>query len=176
MRQTIATIFLNPQPRITVIAFKRIAAGRDKFQNPVKNAARQIMIRGGATDLLVKHIGRERRMACRAENMLRQHVKPARAHHRAILFTRSDAFTRRFTFQNLKPIGRHQKRCRGFVEPVIGAANALRQAARPFRRTDMNDQIDRPPINAQIQRRGADHGAQLPLRHCRLDLASPLGC
>ena len=41
----------------------------------------------------------------------------------------------------------------------------------PFGAPDMDDEIDIAPVDAEIERRGADHGAQLSRRHRRFDLA-----
>ena len=80
-------------------------------------------------------------------------------------------FERRPAFQHLEAVGRHQQRLRRLVEPVIGAADALGQPARAFRRADVDDEIDVAPVDAEIERRGRDHRAQLARRHRRLDLA-----
>jgi hypothetical protein len=45
---------------------------------------------------------------------------------------------------------------------VVGAADALQQAAGTLRRADMHDQIDIAPVNAEIERRGADDGFERP--------------
>ena len=56
----------------------------------------------------------------------------------------------------------------------VGAPYALGEPARPFRRADMDDEVDIPPVDAEVEGRGADHGPQLTGRHRRLDLP-PLG-
>jgi hypothetical protein len=63
---------------------------------------------------------------------------------------------------------------RGLVEAVIGAPDALHDPARALGRADIDDEIDVPPVDPQIERRGADDGAQPPLQHRRLDLAALL--
>ena len=92
------------------------------------------------------------RVTGRAENMLRQYIKPARAHHCTVLLAGGDAFPRRFAFEHFKAIRRHQQSGRSLVKTVIGATDTLRQTARAFWRADMNDQINRAPINTQIKR------------------------
>ena len=52
------------------------------------------------------------------------------------------------------------------------AADTLREAARPLRRADMNDQIDIAPVDPEIERRGRDHSAQGVGGHGLLDLAA----
>ena len=78
---------------------------------------------------------------------------------------------RRLAFEHLETVGGHEQRLRGLIEPVIGAADALQQAARTLGRADMDDEIDIAPVDAEIERRGADDGAQLARRHRRFHLA-----
>ena len=52
---------------------------------------------------------------------------------------------------------------------MVGAADALDEAFDVLWRADLNDQIDRAPVDAQIKRPGADHGAQRARHHRRLD-------
>ena len=58
---------------------------------------------------------------------------------------------------------------------MVGAADALRQAAGAFGRADIDDEIDIAPVDAKIQRRCADHGLQRARRHGRLDAAALAG-
>ncbi len=76
--------------------------------------------------------------------------------------------------QHLEAIARHQQRPRRLVEPVIGAADALDQPARPLWRADVDDEIDIAPVDAEIEGRGAHHRLEAAVGHRRLDLA-PLG-
>ena len=52
---------------------------------------------------------------------------------------------------------------------MVGAANALDEAFDVLRRADLNDQIDRAPVDAEIKRPGADHGAESARDHRRLN-------
>jgi hypothetical protein len=77
--------------------------------------------------------------------------------------------------QHLEAVGRHQQGPRRLVQPVVGAADPLHHPRGPLRRGQLDDQVDVAPVDAQVQRRGADHGAQLAAGHRRLDLAPLLG-
>ena len=55
---------------------------------------------------------------------------------------------------------------------MVGAADALDEARAAFRRADLDDEIDVAPVNAEIERRGADDGAELAFGHGRFDLAA----
>ena len=82
---------------------------------------------------------------------------------------------RRLALQHFEAAGRDHQGARGLVQPVVGSADALDQAAGPLRRGQLDHQIDVAPVYAQIQRRGADHGLEVAARHGRLDLAPLLG-
>ena len=55
---------------------------------------------------------------------------------------------------------------------MIGAADALQQPRGALRRADIDDEIDVAPVDAEIERGGADHRAQAAGRHRLLDLAA----
>jgi hypothetical protein len=58
---------------------------------------------------------------------------------------------------------------------VVGSPDPLHHPRRAFRRSQLDDQVHVAPVDPEIQRRGADHRAQRPARHRRLDLAPLLG-
>ena len=76
------------------------------------------------------------------------------------------------TFQNFETIGRNEDRLAWFVQTMVGATDALGKTAGTFRRTDMDNEIDIAPIDAHVERRGGDDGAQFLIRHRLLDLAT----
>jgi hypothetical protein len=69
----------------------------------------------------------------------------------------------------------HHQGARGLVQAVVGAADPLDHPRGPLGRGQLDDQVDVAPVDAHVQRRGADHGPQLAARHGRLDLAPLLG-
>ena len=84
--------------------------------------------------------------------MLAQHVQSAEPRDGRVL----RAFARRGdggdAFQHLEAIGGHQQCAGGFVEPVIGASDALHQPARALGRADIDDEIDIAPVDAEVER------------------------
>ena len=106
--------------------------------------------------------------------MLGEHVERAGPDRRRVLRAEIVGVERGAALHHLEAVGGHQHRLRRLVEAVVGAADALRQAARALRRADIDDEIDVAPVDAEVEGRGADHGAELSRRHRRLDLA-PLG-
>ena len=55
---------------------------------------------------------------------------------------------------------------------MVGAADPLHQARGALGRADIDDEIDVAPVDAEVERGGADHAAQLSRRHRVLDLAA----
>ena len=51
---------------------------------------------------------------------------------------------------------------RGLVHAVVGAADALQQAGDALGRADLDHLVDAAPVDAEVERGGGDHGAQLP--------------
>ena len=83
-----------------------------------------------------------------------------------------DRADRGVAFQHLEAVGRNQDAARRLVVAVVGAADALQQPRGALRRTDVDDEVDVAPVDAEIERRRAHHRAQPPGRHRVLDLAA----
>ena len=171
MRNTPQTIRGFAQTGITVITRQRITAGGDKVHRIVEILARQGRIGRRGDDFGIKRIGIERRRTGHTQNMLGEHIKTAGAQAFAIQFARQHRVAGGLTLQHLKTVGGHQQRAGRFIQPVIGAADALYQTRGPFRRTDADDTIHRAPIDAEIEGGGTDHRAQHTTRHCGFHLA-----
>jgi hypothetical protein len=156
---------------VALISAQRITAGRDEIDDPLKGLPREGGVRCGAGDLGIERDRIERGGAGHAEHVLGQNVERAAANRRCVLCTDIVGVEGRLAFHHLETVGRHQDGAARLVHAVVGAANALGKAACPFRRTDMDDHIDIAPVDAEIERRGGDDGAQPVLGHRRLDLA-----
>ena len=76
-----------------------------------------------------------------------------------------DSVERGAAFQHLEAVGRHQHAFRRLVHAMIGTADALQHARGALRRADIDDQIDVAPVDAEIERGRANHGAQAARRH-----------
>ena len=148
-----------------LVGFERIAAGGDEIDRGVEIGARERGIRRRRRHFGVKLVAQERRAAGAAEHVLGQHVERADARRRRVLRILGDGVERGAAFQHLEAVGRHQHALGRLVHAVIGAADALQHARGAFRRADIDDQIDVAPVDAEIERRGADHGAQAAGRH-----------
>jgi hypothetical protein len=106
--------------------------------------------------------------------MLRQHVEPAKSGFGGILRGLGDGVERGAALQQLEAVRGHQQRLRGLVHAVVRAPDPLHQPARALGRADIDDEIDISPVDAEIERGGADHGLEFACRHRRLDLAALL--
>ena len=157
---------------IALVGFERVAAVGDEAEHAVERLARcSGRVRCGRDHLGVE-LGRiEVAGAGRAENVLRQHVERSLARERHVLLAGLGGIDRGAALQHLEAVGRHQHRLRGLVEPVVGAADALDEAAGAFRRADVDDEIDVAPVDAEVEGGGGDDRAQRALGHRRLDLA-----
>ena len=91
---------------------------------------------------------------------------------RRVLRLGGDGIERGGAFQHLEAVGRDQHAARRLVHAVVGAADALQQPRGALRRADIDHEIDVAPVDAEVERRGADHRAQPPDRHRLLDLAA----
>ena len=107
--------------------------------------------------------------------MLGQHIQRADPLGRGVLRAFVCSVNSGAALQHFKAVGRHQQRARGLVEPVVGAPDPLRQAACALGRADIDDEIDIAPVNAKVQRRGADDGLDPACHHRRLHPAALAG-
>ncbi len=92
----------------------------------------------------------------------------------AIELTRLQRLPGGDALQHLEAVGRDHDRPAGLVEAVVGAADPLEQAGGTLGCPDLDHEIDIAPVDAEIERGGADDGAQAAPRHHRLDLAALL--
>ena len=148
---------------------------RDEGQRLVEGRPVDVAVRLGGGDLGVEVLRRERPGAGHAENVLAHRVERAGAGDGGVLRADGGGVDGGTTLQHLEAVRGHEQRAARLVEPVVGAADALHQAARAFRCADVDDEVDVPPVYAEVERRGADHRFQLAGRHRLLDAAALAG-
>ena len=103
---------------------------------------------------------------------------PGRGGSPSSVFSRT-ASQRGAAFQHLEAVGRHQQRAARLVEPVVGAADALDQAAGALGRADLDDQIDRRPSRCRDRARRSRPrraGCRAPSRPRPCAAARGAGC
>ena len=137
--------------------------------------ARQAGVGRGRAHLAVEVVRAERTRAGRAPHVLGQHVERAGAVQHGVLGAGGGRLDGGAALQHLEAVARHQHGARGLVEAMVGAADALDQAARALRRADVDDEIDVAPVDAEVERGGGDHGLERAGRHGRFHLAAARG-
>ena len=157
------------QLREPVISFECVAARRYELDGTVELMPGEAGIGQRRSHLGKERVGIERRLACHAEDVLRQDVKAACSCKHGILLAGLGGLLRRPAFEHLETIARHQDAARWFVEAVVCAADALQKPARAFWCAKMNDEVDIAPVDAQVERRRRNNGAQFAGGHRGFD-------
>jgi hypothetical protein len=147
---------------ILVVGLERVAAGGHERHRLVEVGAAQPAIGPGASHLVVEFVGVERSGAGHAEDVLGQHVALEFGRRLGVLGAVGGGRPGGLAFEHLEAVGRHQQSARRRVEAVVGAPDALQDAARALGRADIDDEIDVAPVDAEVERRGAHDGAQFP--------------
>ncbi len=160
---------------IAVVGLERIAAGRDEVDDLLVVLPAEVPVWPGGPDLVVERDQVERLGAARTHHVLGQHVERAGAFGLGVERVLGDRFARGLALQHFEAVGRDEERAAGLVQAVIGAADALDHARGALGRGELDDEVDVTPVDAKIQRGGANDGAQRALGHRRFDLASLLG-
>ena len=156
------------------IGLQRITAVGDKSQHLVELLARRIGIRHGADNLGIEFVGMERPAAGDAEDMLGQNIEPATPERGAIQPVLFNLGLCRDTFQIFEPVCRHENGATRLVQPVVGPADPLQQAANPLWRANLDHQIDIGPVEPKVERACRHHTIKAAGGHHRLDLAAQL--
>ena len=171
LRFTLA-VFHLPDFCVLLIALECVAAGGNELDAAPERIAVERCIGRCAGDFCIEFVFPEWSGASGAQYVLRQHVQSAIPHGRAVLRADIVGVQCGLAFQHLEAVGGNEDGSGGFVHAVIGAADALRQQAGAFGRADMDDEIDITPVDAHVERRGGDHGAQFVFDHRLLNLAA----
>ncbi len=162
------------QAAVAVVGGERVAAGGDEGQHRVEIGAGEIGEGRRVADLVVERIGVERAGAGDPGEVLRQDVEAAREELAAVERVLVQRVLGGDALQHLEPVGRDQGGAARLVEAVVGAADPLQQAGGTLGRADLDDEVDVAPVDAEVERGGADHGAQGTGSHRGLDLAALL--
>ena len=111
-------------------------------------------------------------MAGHCQDMLCEDVETAWTRRVAVQLAPADRAQRGRAFDHLEAVGGDQHTEARLLHPVIGATDALQQAGDTLRGADLDDLIDRPPVDAKVERGGRHYGTQPPLGHRRFHLAA----
>ena len=106
--------------------------------------------------------------------MLGEHVITTGAKVFAVAYALGNRVVSRLCFQIFEAISGDQDGFRWLIHPVVRPAYPLQKPGAALRRTHLHDAIDIAPIDAEIERRGADERTQPALRHRPFNLAPRL--
>ena len=148
-----------------VIGAQGVSAGRAELQAGVIVRTRQIGIGTCGAYLVKQLICIKKTGASPDQDMLAKDILRTWAFWFPVQIVINDGLQGRLTLHHFEAICRHQKRLGGGVVIVIGPPDALHQTFDVFGRANLNDEIHIPPIDAQIERTGADNGAQFAALH-----------
>ena len=162
-------------PSEAIIASERIAACRHEIDDLLESLPGKSRIGRGPAHLLIEVHKVEGLRTGAAHDVLREDVSRPDSGRIPVEGVFSHRLRRRLALQHLEPAGGNQDSAGGLVQPVVGASDPLHQPRGALGRRKLDDQINGAPVDAQIQRRGADHRSQFMARHRRLDLAALLG-
>ena len=141
------------QPMPALVGRQRIAAGGDEVEGVVEILARQVAVGLGASA--------PPRRGCRGRSAGRRRMptmcwaSTSRQGGRGGSPSSSRASTASRAaqqFQHLEAVGRRDHGAAGLVEPVVGAADALHQAAHALGRAHLDHEVDVAPVDAEIER------------------------
>ncbi len=104
--------------------------------------------------------------------MLAQHVETTAACDGRILRALGSRIDGSAAFEHFETIGGDENAARRLVKTMVGTTDPLHQARRAFRRPYINDEIDGAPVDAEVERRGADHATQTAGGHGVFDAAA----
>ena len=131
--------------------------------------ARQAAERRGASEDLVELVLRGRLGGDLGDDLLREHFDWRFGLADPVQIAASDRAHHRGALDQLVKRGGEERAVRGAGQRVAGAPHALEEGADSARRADLADQIDRADVDAQLERGGRHHGAQIarfePLLH-----------
>ena len=150
-----------------VISLQRIAAARHEIDDPLERLPVEIRIGRRPHDLVMQRRKIEPVAAGPAHDMLRQHVERALPQALAVYLARLDRRFCRPAFEHLEPVRRHQHRPARLVHAVVRPPDPLDQPGRALGCAHLDHEVHLTPVNAEIERRGADHRLQLARRHRR---------
>ena len=162
------------QPLPAVIGAQGIAPGGGIVEAGIEIGAAQPGIGPGLPHFVEQVIRTERPRTGHDQDLLAQHVQRPRPARFSIQIMRPGGLQRGQTFHHLEAVGRHQPRLGRRVVAVVRPPDPLHQPLDVLGRANLDHQIDIAPVDAKVERAGADHGAQLPGRHRRLDLCALL--
>jgi hypothetical protein len=154
---------LEPLP--AVVGAERVAAGCHEVEAGVEFGAREVGIGAGGGDLGVEGARVEGSRAGGDQDLLAEHVAWAATARVAVEVMGLRGLQRRHAFHHLEAVGGHEKRLRRRVVAVVRATDPLDEALDVLGRAHLNHEVHIAPVDPEVERAGADDGAQRARDH-----------
>ena len=176
MRQPQPPVAGRAQAGIALVGAQCVAAGRDEIDDAIELAARERSVGQRRSDLAGRSLAGSKGPAQAVPHTCCASTSsaPVRVYCVSWAPTAAASMAARHSSTSKRLPGT-SKRARGFIQAMIGAADALDQTARTLRRAHIDDEVHIAPVDAQIQRRGCHHGLERAGSHGGLDLAAAGG-
>ena len=152
-----------------VIGFQRVAAGGDEIETGVEFLFGYSSIGASGGDFAVEVFGVERACAGGGEDVLAKDIPWPRSARFSVERVGADGIEGGLTLHHLEAVGGDEEGLGRGVVAVVGTADPLHEAFHVFRCADLDHQIDIAPVDSEVERAGADHGAQRPGGHRLFD-------
>ena len=147
----------------------RVAAG-EHVEHVLELRARDVGEGIGAADELVQVVDADLLVGGDGDDLLRKDVERVAWNDRLLDRTLEHALCNDGRFEQIGAELREDAPLRDGAELVAGAADALQTARDRLRRLDLQDEVDRAHVDAQLERRGGDETGDLPRLEQLLDL------
>jgi hypothetical protein len=148
----------------------------EHVEHVLELSPREVGERVGAAHELVQVVDRDLFISRDRDDLLREHIERIARNDRLLdcAFEHSPHDDRRF--EQIGAELREDPSLRHGAKLVTGTADALQAACDRLRRLDLDDEIDRAHVDAELERRGGDETGDLPRLQELLDLHSLLAC
>ena len=155
--------------RYSGYALRLDAAVDDEVEREAPVVRRQVGVRVRAPDLAQQRVGREAAAQRTGDEVLDQHVERGDERDARLERARGGSLARGGGLDQLQRLRRHHGDPRHGTRTVAAAARALQQPGHALGAADLQHLLDRREVDAEVEARRADHGAQPPAAQRVLD-------
>ena len=147
----------------------RVAA-REHVEHVLELDAREVGERIGAADEVVQLADLDLLVGADRDDLLREHVERVARDHGLLDLAGEHPLGDDRRLEQVGAELREDPALRDGAELVAGAADALEPARDRLRRLDLDDEVDRAHVDAELERRGGDEARDLAALEQLLDL------
>ena len=153
----------------------RIAA-REHVEHVLELRPREIREWVRATHELVQVVDRDLLVCCDRDDLLREDVEWVARDDGLFDLAFEHALHHHRRLEQIRAVFREDASLRHGVQLVPGATDTLQAARNGLRRLDLDDEVDRSHVDAELERRRGDETRDLPRLQQLLDLDALLAC